>query len=142
MIIGEHILRIVDRLVFGWFKKMTIKTPQNKKREVFSMGKRSSNHRHIQDIKRVTSIDPNLIKKAIEEVYHERSCHVIPGNGSEWVVQVTGKGIANHYVNRTDAIKNARVLCEKNDFDLVIHGRDGRIIDSKRHGIRMKPKLK
>lgn len=60
--------------------------------------------------------------------------HVIPNNG-EWQVKREGSGRATkNFTTQQQAINYARDIARKQQSELVIHGRDGRIRDKDSYG--------
>lgn len=58
-----------------------------------------------------------------------RNVHTEPSSGG-WSVREEGHRSSKTFSNQTDAIAKGRELAQRNQSEHVIHGRDGRILQS------------
>jgi uncharacterized protein YdaT len=57
------------------------------------------------------------------------SHHFIPNPKGGWDIKKTGADRSSgHFENKQDAINRARQICQKQGTELVIHGKDWRIV--------------
>jgi Uncharacterized protein conserved in bacteria (DUF2188) len=64
-----------------------------------------------------------------------KDVHVTPRKGGDWAVKKSGAQRASSvHAKKTDAVKVAREASRKEQSELVVHNRDGRIANKDSHG--------
>jgi len=59
----------------------------------------------------------------------KRNIHVVPRNGRWAVVKENAERDSSHHNTQADAIEAGRQTAQRENVELLIHGRDGRIRD-------------
>jgi hypothetical protein len=70
-----------------------------------------------------------------------RVYHVVPKSSGGWAIK--RDGIAKTikvFAKKTDAVKFAREISRKQGSNLVIHGRDGKVVSVQKHGATVQHK--
>lgn len=61
--------------------------------------------------------------------------HVVPSTKGGWAVRQSGAERASKvFETKEDAVKHARTRAKKDQSELYIHGRDGRILEKSSYG--------
>jgi len=64
-----------------------------------------------------------------------RALHVMSETGEGWAVRKMGYGrLTEHFASKQDALKFARNIGKRQKTNLIIHERDGRIINQRQSG--------
>jgi hypothetical protein len=67
--------------------------------------------------------------------------HVVPKTSGGWAIKKDGLAkTIKVFAKKTDAVKFAREISRQQGSNLVIHGRDGKIVSVKKHGKAVQPK--
>ena len=84
--------------------------------------------RTLKDPTKTGKISRGEIRAAIEAV------HVVPKPGEGWEVRKSGDGrFTERFARRKDAVEFARSVGNQRKSELIIHGRDGKIMRSDVH---------
>jgi len=94
--------------------------------------------RSIKSSKVLPSINIGDIRRAVSTVYEMRTCHVVPTGREGWSVRSNDVISPPFFATKKEAIIYGQEQARKHDCELIIHGKDGRILDSKRHGVMKK----
>ncbi|MEW6234383.1 MAG: DUF2188 domain-containing protein [Candidatus Omnitrophota bacterium] len=101
------------------------KSPQNEKK----LGMRT-----IIGLDKPTNLDAEAVSKAIDYCYEVRTLLVSYSDLHKWSIVKAGKMLKN-FATKNEAVNYGRRLAKKNNYDLIIHRKDGKIIESIRHGL-------
>lgn len=91
--------------------------------------------REVRDIDRPTTYDPEKMRKAIKEVYQLRTCEVSYTPKGWSVIHLCKPKNRKIFSTQREAVEFARDYCNRNNIEIVIYTRDGRIKESRRHGV-------
>lgn len=95
------------------------------------------NWRTIQTKRWPSSFTREQIRQAIRYAYENRTYEVFYASSFQWVVKKPRQDAKPKYFStKKEAVEFARDVCAKENMELVIRGKDGRIQDSVRHGIK------
>lgn len=115
---------------------MSSKQQVTKSKDTAPHERRLKPKRNSRQDKIVTRIDRQKLREVIRIVSDEHTINVEAKSSRGWAVKrVGGKMESKDFLLKAEAIKYGRLLCKQTDSSLVIYSKDGKILESKRHGI-------
>jgi hypothetical protein len=82
-------------------------------------------------------LDPRSVRKAVLAVYREKTSHVVPDgeNGGWKVIRSNSDLPLKRFSTKNLAIEYAKKRTSNSTQNLIIHGKNGKIQSSIRHGL-------
>ena len=93
--------------------------------------------RTLKPPKNRSTLDARAVRSAIKSVMAERTYDVVADTkAGGWAIKRPGaKASLHQFQTKKEAVSRARELCRESSAELVIYLRDGRIQESRRHGV-------
>ena len=90
--------------------------------------------RQIRSTNRKTNLKRREVAQAIKEAIAQRSLHIQYKSG-KWVIRTSNSSRpTNEFSNKRTALEYGKRLARRQHIALVVHDKDGNIIDSPRTG--------
>ena len=96
--------------------------------------------RTVKMPKSTGNLDASRIKRAVRSAYRYNTCHVLYDSRSKaepWVVRNVRQTIGRKtFRTKSAAVGYAEMVSKRHGCDIVVHGKTGDILRSRRHGIK------